>query len=130
MLKDILNRIESRLEFVELDATNASLRADLSEDAIRNIRRTVKSGKQDASVGSHTLLQLAPVLQTSGSWLLEGVDCGVEHLPPSMHRLWRSFAMITAAPPEVQDRIAEFAEFQLARYASAKSLDTETNPVS
>lgn len=128
MLIDILKRIENRLEVVGIDATTASLRADLSEDAIRNIRRTVKRGKKDASVNSHTLLHLAPVLQTTGSWLLEGIHCSVENLPPSMHRLWKAFILLASAPPEVHDRIADFAEYQLALYE--KSRDTATKPVS
>lgn len=128
MLEDILKRIESRLVAVGLDATTASLRANLSEDAIRNIRRTVKRNKEDASVNSYTLLQLAPVLQTTASWLLEGVDCGPANLAPSMARLWIALTQMADTPPELQDRVADFAEYQLASYA--RSLDTATKPVS
>ncbi|KWV42107.1 hypothetical protein AS026_21085 [Rhizobium altiplani] len=128
MLKDILERIEARLKVVGLDATNASLQAKLSKDAIRNLQRAVKRGDLHAGVSSSTLQQLAPVLQTTAAWLLEGTDCGTQELPPSMRRLWDMFVAAREASPEVQLRIADFAEFQLRNYE--KSRETATNIVS
>lgn len=126
MLNEILERIEDRLIVVGLDPAVASVRAGLSKDAIRNIQRAVKNGKPGAGASTTTLVQLAPVLETTASWLLEGVDCGSEQMPTSMRRLWEALALAADTSPEVQDRIAEFAEFQVARYA--KSRETATNP--
>lgn len=71
MLKDILDRIESRLQALDLTASAASTRAGLSKDAIRNIQRAVELGKEGGA-STQTLTKLAPVLQTTASWLLEG----------------------------------------------------------
>lgn len=71
MLDQVLVRIESRLRAVGLSATAASKRAGLSEDAIRNIRRSVESGSRKG-ISTQTLSALAPVLQTTEGWLLTG----------------------------------------------------------
>lgn len=71
MLDDVLNRIDQRLRAVKLSATAASKLAKLGEDAIRNMRRAVESGDRKG-VSTSTLIALAPVLQTTASWLLEG----------------------------------------------------------
>ena len=70
-LKDVLTRIESRLEVMGLSAHAASMAAK-KPDAIRNLRRAVQNGER-RGVTTETLAALAPVLQTSASWLLEGV---------------------------------------------------------
>jgi hypothetical protein len=128
MLDQILNRIESRLEAVGLEPAVASVRAGLSKDAIRNIQRAVRSGKKGAGTSTETLIQLAPVLETTAAWLIEGVDCGAENLPPSMRSLWQTFVLTADAPDAVRDRIVAFAEYQLNNYAM--SLETATKPVS
>lgn len=71
MLKEILERIEKRLEVVGMSAATASARAGLSKDAIRNIQRAVAEGKE-AGASTQTLIKLAPILGTSASWLIEG----------------------------------------------------------
>ena len=70
-LKDVLTRVESRLEALGLSAHAASLAAK-KPDAIRNLRRAVQNGDR-RGVTTETLNALAPVLETSASWLLEGV---------------------------------------------------------
>ena len=70
-LKDVLTRIESRLKALGLSAHAASLAAK-KPDAIRNLRRAVSNGDR-RGVTTETLNALAPVLQTTASWLLEGV---------------------------------------------------------
>jgi hypothetical protein len=70
-LDDVLNRIESRLAVLHLSAHAASLAAK-KPDAIRNLRRAVKSGDR-RGITTETLAALAPVLQTTAAWLLEGV---------------------------------------------------------
>src|SRR5690606_22237218 len=72
MLKDVLDRIEARLEALDMSATAASREAGLTLDAIRNMRRKVQAGDINAGVKSRTIDALAPVLQTSASWLLTG----------------------------------------------------------
>jgi SOS-response transcriptional repressor LexA len=71
MLNEILERIHTRLEKLGLEAAKASAMAGLSKDAIRNIERAVKAGKEDAGTSTSTIMALAPVLKTTASWLLE-----------------------------------------------------------
>lgn len=71
MLKDILDRIEKRLEATGLSAASASAKAGLSKDAIRNIQRAVEQGKE-AGASTQTIIKLAPILSTTASWLIEG----------------------------------------------------------
>lgn len=71
MLKDVLERVEARLKFVGLSATAASRAAGLSEDAIRNMRRAVERGDR-GGVSTSTITALAPVLQTTAAWLMDG----------------------------------------------------------
>ncbi|MDH6265513.1 transcriptional regulator with XRE-family HTH domain [Rhizobium sp. SG_E_25_P2] len=69
---EVLSRIEERLDALGISAASASQKAGLSKDAIRNIQRSVKSGKR-VGVSTITLDKLAPVLKTTTSWLLNGV---------------------------------------------------------
>ncbi|WP_011580532.1 MULTISPECIES: S24 family peptidase [Chelativorans] len=77
MLRDILERIDERLAEVGLTESRAAKMAGLSDSAIRDMRRAVKSGKEDAGVSTRTLAKLAPVLQTSAEWLLTGGPEGI-----------------------------------------------------
>src|SRR5919108_6012347 len=69
-LEDVLARIEGRLKAVGLSAHAASLAAN-KPDAIRNLKRAVKNHDR-RGITTETLMALAPVLQTTGAWLLEG----------------------------------------------------------
>lgn len=69
-LEDVLARIEDRLRAVGLSAHAASLAAK-KPDAIRNLKRAVKNHDR-RGITTETLLALAPVLKTTGAWLLEG----------------------------------------------------------
>ncbi|WP_315975662.1 XRE family transcriptional regulator [Phyllobacterium sp. A18/5-2] len=71
MLDEVFERVEKRLAAVGLSAQAASIRAGLSKDAIRNMHRAVQQ-KGRAGVSTKTITALAPVLQTSVAWLLEG----------------------------------------------------------
>lgn len=71
MLKEILERIDKRLAAVGLAESKAATLAGLSDSAIRNMRRAVRNGK-DQGASIKTLEALAPVLNTSSTWLLEG----------------------------------------------------------
>lgn len=71
MLANVLFRIQKRLEKLGLSESRAATAAGLSQDAIRNMRRAVEAGKLGASVNTSTIAALAPVLQTTVSWLLE-----------------------------------------------------------
>ena len=70
-LSDILQRVERRLDATSLSADAASDRAG-KKDAIRNMRRAVKEGRDGVSTA--TIQALAPVLETSVAWLMEGGD--------------------------------------------------------
>ncbi len=69
-LEDVLARIEQRLAALGLSAHGASLAAR-KPDAIRNLKRAVKSGDR-RGITTETLSALAPVLQTTAAWLLGG----------------------------------------------------------
>jgi hypothetical protein len=71
MLDDVLLRIERRLKATDQSANAASLAAGVSGDAIRNLRRAVKKGDRQG-ISTLTLTKLAPVLQTTVGWLLDG----------------------------------------------------------
>lgn len=71
MLSEILNRIERRLDVLGLSAAGASRQAGLSADAIRNMQRAAEKDDRQG-VSTATLTKLAPVLQTTASWLLDG----------------------------------------------------------
>jgi len=70
-LEDVLARVESRLKALGMSAHAASLAAK-KPDAIRNLRRAVKNGDR-RGITTETLIALAPVLKTTGAWLLEGM---------------------------------------------------------
>lgn len=86
LLKDILDRIDARLNKLGLSDRAAALASGKSEDLIRDMRRGLegkKGGVKGAKVES--LLALAPVLQTTLNWLAtgEGPEDNAEVLPPS-----------------------------------------------
>lgn len=72
MIEDVLRRIDERLKVVRLTESAAAKRAGLSADAIRNIRRAVKNGNLGVGLSTRTLIKLAPVLQSTPEWILEG----------------------------------------------------------
>lgn len=73
MIEDVVKRIQQRLDALGKTATAASVEAGLSRDAIRNIKRIVNNPNPSRrTVTTRTISALAPVLQTSSSWLLEG----------------------------------------------------------
>ncbi|UXM94293.1 S24 family peptidase [Bartonella sp. HY329] len=73
MIEQVLNRIDKRLEAVGMKESRASVEAGLSDSAIRNIRRKLRSGDKNGDVTLKTLAALAPVLKTNVAWLAEGV---------------------------------------------------------
>lgn len=72
MLADVLERIEKRLKVVGLSPAAASEQAGLSVDAIRNIKRAIDKDDRQG-ISTRTLELLAPVLQTTATWLFSGV---------------------------------------------------------
>lgn len=76
MLEEILARIEAKLAQVGLTESRAAKIAGLSDSAIRDMRRAIKAGREDAGVSTRTLFALAPVLETSAEWLLTGREEG------------------------------------------------------
>lgn len=75
MLSEIVARVEQRLKALGITAAAASLRAGLSRDAIRNMQRAAKDDARQG-VSTNTLVALAPVLETTVSWLLGENDKG------------------------------------------------------
>lgn len=70
-LKRILERIDQRLELLDMTRESACKKAALSRDAIRNWHRAVMKN-QHAKPNLRSIEQLAPVLHTSINWLLTG----------------------------------------------------------
>lgn len=120
MLKDILSRIDQKLEEHGLAESAAAKKAGLSADAIRNIRRSVEKGDDRKGVSTNTLIALAPVLRTTASWLLEG---GAESGPASV-RLRAIIARVGQLPDELQERIIDFAQYEIDRYERAREKET------
>lgn len=100
MLKDILKRIDQRLDALGLTESVASKNAGLSDSAIRNVRRAVKSGK-DQGVSTRTLELLAPVLKTSVGWLTTGEG---EPIADSLDLL------VAQIPSEFADEVEDIRE--------------------
>ncbi|HXZ16015.1 MAG TPA: hypothetical protein VEH77_08620 [Roseiarcus sp.] len=69
-LDAVLERIESRLKILNMTENAASLAAG-KPDAIRNLRRGVRSGSRKG-ISTATLAALAPVLKTTAEWLMTG----------------------------------------------------------
>lgn len=109
MIKDILDRIDERLEYLGLSESRAATMAGLSNSAIRDIRRVVKSGKEDAGISTRTLAKLAPVLQTTVEWLMTGHGEGTtSRTVPLMGYLGAGAEVepdFEQVPPEGLDRI-------------------------
>ncbi len=108
LLQDVLSRVESRLAVVGLSAHAASLAAK-KPDAIRNLRRAVQNNDR-RGITTETLSALAPVLQTSAAWLLEGVgaDGGLSVTLRIVGRVGAGAEILPEfeqAPPEGLDEI-------------------------
>lgn len=76
-LVQILARIDMKLAETGMSATALSLKAGLSSDGIRNMRRTAKkSGNDDVQSGANmsSLQKIANALDVSISWLLTGQE--------------------------------------------------------
>ncbi|MEJ5084817.1 hypothetical protein [Brucella pseudogrignonensis] len=71
MLKEILERIDKRLSALNLKESRAAVMSGLSSSAIRNWRRAIKANKEPG-VSTKTIAALAPTLNTTAAWLLEG----------------------------------------------------------
>jgi SOS-response transcriptional repressor LexA len=79
---NVLERIEQRLAALGLTAAAASQAAGLGKDAIRNMQRA-RAADSRQGVSTHTLTALAPVLQTTAAWLIDGTGPNA----PSMVRV-------------------------------------------
>jgi transcriptional regulator with XRE-family HTH domain len=82
-LAEINERIQERLKALKLSESRASLLAGKS-DAIRNIRR--RSENVHSGTTSETIAALAPVLQCSESWLMEGVKTELDQFESALER--------------------------------------------
>lgn len=80
MLRDLVDRVQRRLDALGITATEASREAGLSADAIRNMQRAAQSDGARIGVSTHTVTSLAKVLQTTAGWLMDGR--GDEQLVP------------------------------------------------
>lgn len=71
-MQEILRRVDSRLNKLDMKAATASREATGSPDLIRNWKRAVENGKNPGATTS-TLTRLAKVLRTNVPWLIEEV---------------------------------------------------------
>jgi len=108
-LRAILKRIEGRLEATGKSAQAVSLEAGLSKDAIRNLQRTVRSGRT-AGASTQTIDALARPLGVTPAYLLTG-ESGSRSIVPIVGFLGAGAEILPEfeqAPPE------GFGEVQLA----------------
>lgn len=111
MLKDVLDRIETRLRAVGLSESAAAKRAGLSDSAIRNIRRAVEAGRE-VGVSTKTMNALAPILETTAAWLVDGAGPeagGGEYFVPLMGYVGAGAEVepeFDQVPPEGIDQIS------------------------
>lgn len=109
MLADVLARIDKRLDAIGMAESAASVKAGLSNSAIRNLRRAVKEGRE-SGVSTRTLAALAPVLGTSVAWLSDGVGSETGEAGVSVvdvpHISWVSAGQLVQ-----QDTVHQFDDF-------------------
>jgi SOS-response transcriptional repressor LexA len=110
MLKDVLDRIDRRLEVVGLTESRAALIAGLSNSAIRNMRRAVKAGK-DQGASIKTLDALAPVLKTNAAWLLDGQGPEEGESTPNTIRDIPFVSWISAGAMTHQEGVTDLSQF-------------------
>jgi len=110
MLDEILNRIDQRLEALGLSESRAATMAGLSNSAIRGIRRAVREGNLDHGVSTKTLAALAPVLETTISWLAEGMGSDGEDLEVNRTDV-PLISSVSAGQPFFQEGIDDFSDF-------------------
>lgn len=114
-LADVLKRIDRRVAAMKLDRAKASRKANLSDDAIRNIERAVEDESRRGPT-LHTITALAEALETTVAWLVDGT--GPETKPRNYLRTWREFrglsidelAAAVGTEPSVIQTIEEQAE--------------------
>lgn len=112
MLHEVLKRIQHRLDVVGLSESRAATLANLSNSAIRNIRRAVKDGKKQG-VSINTLSALAPVLKTNVAWLSDGtgneegeaIEIGRIDVP--------IVSWVSAGELSAQDAVADLNDFPI-----------------
>lgn len=71
-IKEVLSRIDKRLEELQISSEAASQRSGLSRDAIRNLRRRSEVNKPGGAQ-MRTLDMLTVGLETTLVWLLTGI---------------------------------------------------------
>jgi transcriptional regulator with XRE-family HTH domain len=108
MLKAISERIGERLDALQLSEREACLRAGLHPDAIRNIRRGAEdvAGRR-TNVSARIIAALAPVLGTTSSWLLEGMEDPHGEALPCLDGRRLAELLDPAAPLEAGRRLGE-----------------------
>lgn len=97
-LADILERIDQRLTLTNHSDSSASLAAR-KPDAIRNMRRALKSGERQG-VTIETITALANVLKTSAGWLVDGTG------PEETVRV-PLISWVSAGTPDAPDAVDE-----------------------
>lgn len=84
-IKEIVSRVDIRLEALGITATEASRRAGLGTDGVRSMKRSAKDPTRHQGVTVRTLERLAPVLGVTVPWLLTGKDSELEELRVNPH---------------------------------------------
>lgn len=127
MLSEILERIHKRLRMLGLKSATASQKAGLHKDTIRNIERAVAANTGRRGVSTATIAALAPALNTSVGWLLEGT--GPEELSDQPIDKTSNEAIITRtyeARSRANVTIAEMAKALGITEAQYKKFETTT----
>ncbi|MGH1579056.1 hypothetical protein [Planktotalea sp.] len=92
-IRNIIHRIDSRRaelpeQLASLTDRALSLKAGLSSDAIRNLRRRAEKNPDAAGgANANTISSLARVLETTESWLIHGTEATPDSTAMKMDRL-------------------------------------------
>ena len=97
-LAEILERIDQRLTLTDHSDYSASMAAN-KPDAIRNMRRALKSGARQG-VTIETITALAGVLKTSAGWLVDGAGAEEAIRVPLI-------SWVSAGSPDAPDSVSE-----------------------
>lgn len=102
MIEHVLARIEKRLLAVGLKAAQASKKAGLSSDAIRNLRRGAKGDLTRHGASTRTINMLAPVLRTTPGWLMDGIGEEEERHPSHIIPIMGYVSALALVEPEYE----------------------------
>jgi SOS-response transcriptional repressor LexA len=96
--KQIIARIEQRLEELDLKARNIGVQSGLGPDLVRDWKRSKALPRVDS------LIKVAPILQTTPEWLAFGISSEIDpNLMPDVQEIPRVSWVAASQFEEIQD---------------------------